>query len=287
MFIDHDSRDITKSSEGAKCWLRIRIALLQSEKVLSGNMSYKHLAALRLAICGSNSKDRTLVLLGICLLTIPIAACQRQYATGRSAAVVPPASVVRPLPPQASPQLKQLIDGAVEQSKVTTGYDPSYVKLDYPNGDVASDTGVCSDVVVRAFRKAGIDLQKEVHEDMKLAWAEYPKKWGARGTDANIDHRRVLNLTTYFDRQGKSQPITNDRADYLPGDIVAWELSDGVEHIGILTNLYHPTRDARAGTPVWSDSDKHYLIVHNIGAGARVEDVLLDWKIIGHYRYFQ
>ena len=220
-------------------------------------LSYKH--------CG-------LVILAISLFTA--GSCQRQYATGRSNAAVPPPTVAKPLPPKSSPQLKQFIDGAVEQSKVTTGYDPSYVKLDYPNGDVPNDTGVCSDVVVRAFRKAGVDLQKEVHEDMKLAWAEYPKKWGAKGTDANIDHRRVLNLTTYFDRKGKSLAISDNRTDYLPGDIVAWELSDGVEHIGILTNLS-------------SDADKHYLIVHNIGAGARVEDVLLNWKIIGHYRYFR
>ncbi len=214
------------------------------------------------------------ILLTICLLTVAVGSCQRQFATGRSATAVPPSSVTRPLPQEASPQLKQFIEGAVEQSKGTTGYDPSYVKLDYPNGDVPNDTGVCSDVVVRAFRKAGIDLQKEVHEDMTRAWGDYPRKWGARGTDSNIDHRRVLNLTTYFDWQGKSLPISNDRADYLPGDIVAWELSDGVEHIGILTNL-------------WSEPDKHCLVIHNIGAGARVEDVLLNWKIIGHYRYFQ
>ena len=237
-------------------------------------MSYKHLAALRPAICGSNARKRTLVLLGLSLLTILAGACQRHFATSRSTPPIPPASVTRPLPAKASLQLKQFIDGAVEQSKVTTGYDPSYVKLDYPNGDVASDTGVCSDVVVRAFRKAGIDLQKEVHEDMKLAWDEYPRKWGAKGTDSNIDHRRVLNLMTYFDRQGKSVPISNNREDYLPGDIVAWELSDGIEHIGILTNL-------------WSEPDKHCLVIHNIGAGAHVEDVLLNWKIIGHYRYFQ
>ena len=230
---------------------------------------------------------RGLVLVAICLLTFAVTSCQRQYSTGRSTAAVPPSAVAKPLPPKSSLQLKQFIEGAVEQSKVTTGYDPSYVKLDYPNGDVASDTGVCSDVVVRAFRKAGIDLQKEVHEDMKLAWDEYPRKWGAKGTDSSIDHRRVLNLTTYFERQGKSLPISYNRDDYLPGDIVAWELSDGVEHIGILTNFYHPTRDARAGTPGSSDSDDHYLIVHNIGAGARVEDVLVAWKIIGHYRYFQ
>ena len=228
----------------------------------------------RVSIQESERKPRCLVLFVTCLLAIVGGSCQRQYATGRSAADVPPSSVALPLPPKSSPQLKQFIDGAVEQSKVTTGYDPSYVKLDYPNGDVAGDTGVCSDVVVRAFRKAGIDLQKEVHEDMKLAWAEYPRKWGARGTDTNIDHRRVLNLTTYFDRRNKSLPMTNNRADYLPGDVVAWELSDGVEHIGILTNL-------------WSEPDKHCLVVHNIGAGARVEDVLLAWKIIGHYRYFE
>ena len=215
-----------------------------------------------------------LILFAVGLLTITAGGCQRQYATSRSTPPVPPTALVQPLPPQSSPQLKQFIEAAVAQSKVTTGYDPSYVKLDYPNGDVPNDTGVCSDVVVRAFRKVGVDLQKEVHEDMKLAWAEYPRKWGARGTDTNIDHRRVLNLNTYFDRQGKSLPLSNDRADYLPGDVVAWELSDGVEHIGILTNLM-------------SDSDKHYLIVHNIGAGARVEDVLLGWKIIGHFRYFK
>jgi uncharacterized protein YijF (DUF1287 family) len=124
------------------------------------------------------------------------------------------------LPANAPPQLKQFIDGAIEQSNTTTGYDPSYVGISYPNGDVPSNTGVCSDVVVRAFRKAGIDLQKEVHEDMTRAWSEYPKRWGAKGTDTNIDHRRVLNLMTYFDRQRKSLPLSNERADYQPGDVV-------------------------------------------------------------------
>ncbi len=184
-----------------------------------------------------------------------------------------PSVAIGTLPAKASPQLKQLIEAAAEQSKVTTGYDPSWVRIDYPNGDVPQDTGVCSDVVVRAFRKTGIDLQKEVHEDMTRAWSVYPRRWGASGTDTSIDHRRVLNLMTYFDRQHKSLPVTQDRADYLPGDVIAWELSDGVEHIGILTNY-------------WSQPDQHYLVVHNIGAGARIEDVLLTWKIIGHYRYF-
>lgn len=209
----------------------------------------------------------------VCLISIT-AGCQRTFQKRAVVVVTPPASVTRALPASASPQLKQFIEAAVEQSKITTGYDPSYVGIDYPNGDVPLDTGVCSDVVVRSFRKVGLDLQKEVHEDMTRAWAEYPKKWGARGTDTNIDHRRVLNLNTYFTRKGKSLPISDNRADYLPGDVVAWELSEGVEHIGILTN-------------VSTESDQHYLIVHNIGSGARIEDVLLAWKIIGHYRYFQ
>ncbi|HSS21881.1 MAG TPA: DUF1287 domain-containing protein [Pyrinomonadaceae bacterium] len=201
--------------------------------------------------------------------------CQRAGGIGGggySFGPAPAAPISQPLPRNVSPQLKQMIEGAIEQSKVTTGYDPSYQKLDYPNGDVPSETGVCSDVVVRAFRKAGIDLQKEVHEDMTAGWSAYPKKWGARGTDTNIDHRRVLNLMTYFDRQGKTLPLTTERADYLPGDVIAWQLSDGVEHIGVLTNL---------------TQDNNYLIVHNLGAGARVEDVLFAWKMIGHYRYFK
>jgi uncharacterized protein YijF (DUF1287 family) len=166
-----------------------------------------------------------------------------------------------------------MLDGAIAQAGVTTSYDPSYVALDYPGGDVPEKTGVCSDVVVRAFRKAGIDLQKEIHEDMKAARSDYPTKWGATSTDANIDHRRVLNLMAYFRRQGKSVTVSYDAAEYLPGDIVAWDLTGGIDHIGIVTNML-------------SDSGDHYLIVHNIGAGTRVEDVLFEWTIKGHYRFF-
>jgi uncharacterized protein YijF (DUF1287 family) len=184
-----------------------------------------------------------------------------------------PVFVTKPLAENESPQVSQLIESATEQTKITTGYDPAYVGIEYPNGDVPIETGVCSDVIVRAFRKAGIDLQKEVHEDMGRAWADYPKKWGAAGRDANIDHRRVANLMAFFDRKGKTQPVTTDRNHYLPGDIVAWDLGNKVDHIGIVVN-------------VWSEESKGYLIVHNIGAGARMEDVLLNWEIIGHYRYF-
>ena len=147
-----------------------------------------------------------------------------QVSRVRSSVTAPPALPtaapsprVMPLPPTASPQLKQFLEAAIAQSKVTTGYDPAWVKINYPNGDVPPETGVCSDVVVRAFRKAGIDLQKEVHEDMQRAWAEYPKRWGARGTDTNIDHRRVLNLMTYLTRQRKSLPVTSDRAKLFTG----------------------------------------------------------------------
>jgi len=213
------------------------------------------------------------VLAFICLAMVVSAGCQHRSYQRRVSEAVPPNPILKPLPPNASPQLKQLIDGAVAQAGVTTGYDPSYIKIDYPGGDVATETGVCSDVVVRAFRKAGVDLQKQVHEDMARAWSDYPKKWAASGPDANIDHRRVLNLMTYFTRERKSLAITSSRDDYLPGDVVAWDLGGGQDHIGIVTNI-------------WSESEKRCLVVHNIGAGARVEDVLFAWTIKGHYRWF-
>jgi len=210
-----------------------------------------------------------LLLIGV----LAASGCQRQARVVSRKPPVPANVTVRPLPQNVPPQLKQMLDGAIAQAGVTTSYDPSYVALDYPGGDVPEKTGVCSDVVVRAFRKAGIDLQKEIHEDMKAARSDYPKKWGATSTDANIDHRRVLNLMAYFRRQGKSLTINYDPADYQPGDIVAWDLSGGIDHIGIVTNML-------------SDSGDHYLIVHNIGAGTRVEDVLFEWTIKGHYRFF-
>src|SRR5690349_11560579 len=147
--------------------------------------------------------------------------CQQRFTQKiNRGPAVPPHPTIKQLPDNASPQLKQMLDGAIAQAGVTTEYDPSYVALEYPNGDVPEKTGVCSDVVVRAFRKAGIDLQTEVHEDMKTARSEYPTKWGSIDPDANIDHRRVLNLMAYFRRHGKSLPISNSATDYEPGDIV-------------------------------------------------------------------
>jgi uncharacterized protein YijF (DUF1287 family) len=207
-------------------------------------------------------------------LLLATAACQQQIAHTRPPLKPPEQDTeVRALPINSSPNLKLIIDGAIDQVGKTTSYDPSYQKLDYPNGDVPIETGVCSDVIVRAFRKAGIDLQKDVHEDMKDNFSAYPTKWGLKSPDANIDHRRVPNLQTYFGRKGKSEAITDKSDDFHPGDIVTWDLGGGVDHVGIVTN-------------VWYKPTQRYLIVHNIGGGTRMEDGLFSWKVTGHYRYF-
>lgn len=151
-------------------------------------------------------------------------------------------------------------------------YDPSYFSIPYPNGDVPSDRGVCTDVVIRAYRKRGIDLQREVHEDMRANFDVYPKLWGLSQPDRSIDHRRVPNLMTFFTRHGTVKPISQETDDYRPGDIVCWNLGNGVTHIGIVSS-----RRSRDG--------KRFLIVHNIGAGQVLEDCLFDFKIIGHFQY--
>ena len=201
-------------------------------------------------------------------------ACHRQTARTVKPLKPPEAlTEIHALSPNSSPQLKLAIEGAIEQVGKTTGYDNSYQKIDYPNGDVPIETGVCSDVIVRAFRKAGIDLQKNVHEDMKDNFGAYPTRWGATAPDSSIDHRRVANLVTYLARRDKSLSTNGDSESFLPGDIVSWDLGFGIEHIGMVVN-------------VWYKPSQHYLIVHNIGAGTRMEDVLFAWKITGHYRYF-
>lgn len=174
---------------------------------------------------------------------------------------------------EVSPTVARVVESALEQTRVTTSYDQSYVRMDYPGGDVPAHTGACTDVIIRAFRAVGIDLQKEVHEDMRRNFRAYPQRWGLRRPDTNIDHRRVPNLMTWFRREGKEVPTTTDAGSYLPGDVVAWDLGGGVTHIGLVT--------AERG----AGSDR-FLIVHNIGAGAQLEDVLFAWEIIGHYRYF-
>ncbi len=162
--------------------------------------------------------------------------------------------------------ISTVVAAAEAQTKEKVVYDGAYVRIPYSGGDVPAGTGVCTDVVIRAYRKAGIDLQKEVHEDMKANFGLYPKKWGRRTPDTNIDHRRVPNLMTFFSRKGKSLPVTRGKADYEAGDLVTWDLNGrGLTHIGVVV--------------------PGGLIVHNIGAGPQKEDVLFSWKITGHYRY--
>lgn len=169
---------------------------------------------------------------------------------------------------------KRLNQAAIELTKDRVIYDPAYVRITYPNGDVPADRGVCTDVIVRAYRKLGIDLQKEVHVDMKANFSKYPsqKRWGLKTTDTNIDHRRVPNLQVFFARKGTVKTITDKPEDYKPGDIVTWNLPNGMTHIGIVID-----RKSRDG--------KRPLIVHNIGRGQVIEDCLFSFKITGHYQY--
>lgn len=167
---------------------------------------------------------------------------------------------------------KKLVQGSVERTRRTRIYDPAYRRLIYPNGDVPDDRGVCSDVIVRSYRMAGIDLQKEVHEDMKSSFGRYPNNWEMNSPDPNIDHRRVPNLMTFFERQNAGKAITQNPKDYSPGDVVAWKLDNGLLHIGLVINEK-------------SEDLKRFLVVHNIGSGTQKADVLFNWEIIGHYRY--
>lgn len=167
---------------------------------------------------------------------------------------------------------QKLSDSAISLTTQKVTYDPSYFSIDYPNGDIPANKGVCSDVIIRAYRLLGIDLQKKVHEDMKYNFNRYPKNWGLKKTDTNIDHRRVPNLMVYFSRKGKTLSKSLNSDDYKPGDIVCWNLGGGTTHIGIVVNKK-------------STDNKRYLIVHNIGGGQVIEDCLFDFTIIGHYEF--
>jgi len=169
---------------------------------------------------------------------------------------------------------ERLSEAALELTKQSVSYDPAYFSIDYPNGDVPAGKGVCTDVIIRAYRQTGIDLQKEVHEDMLTNFEEYPNIWGLSKPDKNIDHRRVPNLMTFFSRHGTAKSITKNAKDYSPGDIVCWDLGGGITHIGIVVNKK-------------SNDGKRHLIVHNIGGGQVLADCLFDFEMIGHYFYEQ
>lgn len=167
---------------------------------------------------------------------------------------------------------ERLSEAALSLTNDKVTYDPAYFSISYPNGDVPKNKGVCTDVVIRAYRKLGIDLQKEVHEDMKKHFTLYPKKWGLKSTDHNIDHRRVPNLQVFFTRKGKSLGVSENASDYKTGNLVTWMINDKLPHIGIVTNRK-------------SADGKRNLIVHNVGAGQVLEDCLFRYTITGHYRF--
>lgn len=169
---------------------------------------------------------------------------------------------------------QKLSKAAIELTKDKVTYDSSYVSIKYPNGDVEKNKGVCTDVIIRAYRKLGIDLQKEVHEDLKANFSKYPnlKKWGLKKPDTNIDHRRVPNLEVFFERKGEKLAVTQNPSDYKTGDLVTWMINNKLPHIGIVTHKK-------------SADGKRNLIVHNVGGGQVLEDCLFSWKIVGHFRY--
>ena len=181
------------------------------------------------------------------------------------------------LPDASSHQifLQKLVAAAIERTHHVVRYDPSYVRIPYPGGDVPEDTGVCTDEVIRVYRALGVDLQKQVHEDMVQNLSDYPHNWNSpsSGADPNIDHRRVPNLMVFFRRRGQSLPVSDEIDDYSPGDLVTWDLGGNVPHIGIVVDRRAPQTG-------------RYMLVHNIGQGPKMEDVLFNWKITGHYRYF-
>lgn len=180
-------------------------------------------------------------------------------------------ALVGTAPPAAADFATDLALAAEDRALQDVRYDPSYVSISYPMGDVPANTGVCTDVVIRSFRAMGIDLQQLVHEDMKRNFRRYPKIWGLKRPDPNIDHRRVPNLETFLTRRGAALALTSDPAAFQPGDIVTWRLPGNLPHMGIVT-----TRTGASGFP---------LIAHNIGAGPQVEDMLFDYRMTGHFRW--
>jgi len=167
---------------------------------------------------------------------------------------------------------QKLSEAALLLTREEVVYDPAYYSMDYPGGDVPAGRGVCTDVVIRAYRLLDMDLQKEVHEDMKAHFESYPRLWGLQKPDFNIDHRRVPNLMRFFERHGREKEISSEAGDYVPGDIVCWNLGGGVTHIGIVVDRK-------------SHDGQRNLVVHNIGGGQVLADCLFDFRIIGHYVY--
>lgn len=206
---------------------------------------------------------------------LPFTSCKKQESISVNTNLISEKQEITPIenPNSFSEKLSNAAISIIDPNVV---YTPDYVKLKYPNGDVPAKTGVCTDVIIRAYRKLNIDLQKEVHEDMVANFNKYPnlKKWGLKTTDKNIDHRRVPNLEIFFARKGKTLPITQNATDYKIGEIVTWMINDKLPHIGIITHLK-------------SEDGKRNLIVHNVGDGQVLEDCLFSYTIVGHYQYWE
>ncbi len=174
---------------------------------------------------------------------------------------------------QTNPKVQKVVQAAISQVGVTVMYDPAYSKLAFPMGDVPLERGVCTDVVIRAFRAVGIDFQALVHQDMTTKFRAYPRLWGLTRPDSNIDHRRVANLEVFLTRRGKAIKLSKNGRDYRAGEIISWTLPNGRLHIGVVTEKFEP-------------SGQRPLIVHNIGSGAQLEDVLFAWDLRYRYYYF-
>lgn len=216
----------------------------------------------------------------LALALVSASACADEPVTPPTslADLVPEAAAAEPEPAPATKadRDKALIAAAIERTQHEVRYASGYIKLDYPGGDVPDEMGACTDLVIRSYRKIGIDLQVEVHEDMTAAFGEYPKHWGLDKPDSSIDHRRVPNLMTFFSRHGETKKRSDNPSDYAPGDIVTWNVGRNgkyVDHIGVVSNVLSPDQE-------------RYMMVHNIGAGPAMEDVMMRWPITGHYRYF-
>ncbi|MDZ4741377.1 MAG: DUF1287 domain-containing protein [Alphaproteobacteria bacterium] len=213
-----------------------------------------------------------LVAAGACDDARPVVTTARPAHVPASALVPAQKAVNRNWKNPALPFGLRLSAAAEERARHGVVYDGAYVRIAYPNGDVPADRGVCSDEVIRAYRLLGVDLQRLVHEDMARAFGVYPKRWGLPGPDSNIDHRRVPNLAAFFSRAGARLSVSTAGRDYKPGDVVAFVVAGNLPHIGIVTER-------------WSSDGQRPLIMHNIGRGPQIEDVLFTLTITGHYRY--
>jgi uncharacterized protein YijF (DUF1287 family) len=211
------------------------------------------------------------------IIVIAVAAIRTLLAAGTGALVLATALQAQPARDRwPADAVARVIAAAVAQTATPVRYDGAYRRIPYPMGDVPADVGVCTDVVVRAYRTVGIDLQQQVHEDMRRAFASYPRAWGLTRPDPNIDHRRVPNLQTFFRRRGAALAVTGvaarSAAGYEPGDLVTWMLPGNLPHIGVVIDRRSP-------------DGQRPLIVHNIGRGPEIEDMLFAYPITGHYRY--